>query len=96
MAWRKDKNTVDYFPHFCKSWRTLFTLEKKFWNDWYAVWFKILETLWSSDNHYIDCRDVSFREYFQAKMWVDWEKLENILDTLSNIDAIDKDLREKK
>lgn len=89
MAGRKDKNTVDYFPHYCLSGKTIFILENKFGNDGYAVWFKILELLGSSENHYIDCRDSANWEYLQAKMRVCSDRLSEILDTLSNLCAID-------
>lgn len=96
MAGRKDKNTVDYFPHYCIWGKTIFVLENKFWNDWYSIWFKILEMLWSTENHFIDCRQLSTREFLQAKMKVDIERLNNIIDTLANLNAIDKELWDRK
>lgn len=96
MAGRKDKNTVDYFPHYCKSGKTLFILENKFGNDGYAVWFKILELLGSNDNHYINCNDISNWEFIQAQMRVSENKLNDILNCLANLDAIHKELWENK
>ena len=96
MAGRKDKNTVDYFPHYCKSGKTLFIIENKFGNDGYAVWFKILELLGSNDNHYINCNDLSNWEFLQAQMRVSESKLIDILNCLSNLDAIHKELWENK
>ena len=42
---RPRKQTVDYFPHYCKCGRTIFILENRFGNDGYAFWFKLLEIL---------------------------------------------------
>jgi hypothetical protein len=68
MAGRKDKNTIDYFPHFVNHGKTLFIIESKFGNDGYAAWFKILEMLGKSDNHFIDCRKDEDWEYMSAKI----------------------------
>ena len=92
MAGRKDKNTVDYFPHYCVSGKTIYVLESKYGNDGYSSWFKILELLGSSENHFVDCRDVAGWEYMQAKMRIESDKLNDILETLANLDAINKDL----
>jgi hypothetical protein len=96
MAGRKDKNTVDYFPHYCNSGKTMFILENKYGNDGYATWFKILEMLGSSENHYIDCRNISDWEFIQAKVRVSSEVLSDILYTLANLDAINKELWDNK
>lgn len=96
MAGRKNKNTVDYFPHFCMSGKTIYILESKYKNDGYAVWFKTLELLGSSDNHFIDCRNITTWEFMQAKMGLSGEKLNEIYDTLVNLEAIDKTLWENR
>ena len=51
---RKIRNSCDYFPHIIGSGRKMFVIERKFGNDGYATWFKILETLTITDYHYID------------------------------------------
>lgn len=96
MAGRKDKNTVNYFPHYCMGGKTIFILENKYGNDGYSVWFKVLELLGSTENHFIDCRELSSWEYLQAKMRLDSDKLNEILNCLSNLDAIHKELWENK
>ena len=59
MAGRKNKYTVDYFPHYCRGQesKTMFILENKFGLIGYAVWYKTLELLGKTENHYIDLRD---------------------------------------
>lgn len=96
MAGRKDKNTVDYFPHFCASGKTIYILESKYSNDGYATWFKTLELLGSTENHFIDCRDASTWEFMLAKMRLSDEKLNEIYTTLANLDAINKTLWENR
>jgi hypothetical protein len=93
---RKVKNTVDYFPHIVHSGKTIYILENKYGNDGYAFWFKTLETLGISDNHYIDCRNTEQWEFMLAKMRVSEETANNILSTLSNLNAIDSELWGKK
>ena len=51
---RPKKAIVDYFPHFVSHGKTMFTIEMKYGNDGYAFWFKLLEILGSTENHYID------------------------------------------
>lgn len=52
---RAKKNTVDYFPHNCKHGKTLKIFESKFDNG-YKFWFKLLELLGDSPDHYYDCK----------------------------------------
>ena len=89
MAGRKDKFTVEYFPHMCKTGKTLFILESKFQNDGYAVWFKTLELLGESEHHVYDFREEESWNYLQAKMKVNDVKLLKIFNTLSVLGAID-------
>jgi hypothetical protein len=94
MAGRKDKNIVDYFPHMCEHGKTMFIIEQKHGNNGYAVWFKTLEMLGRSENHYIDCRNIADWEFLQAKMQLMSAELTDIYNTLSNLGAIHKELWE--
>lgn len=90
---RPRKNTVEYFPHFCKSGKTISIIEKKFKNDGYACWFKILEILGDSDCHFYDCSDEYNWEYLKAKTLIDDDEvLAEIIDLLATIKAVDKKL----
>jgi hypothetical protein len=95
---RSIKATVDYFPHDtnCGARRTVETLNLKYGNDGYAVWFKILELLGNSNGLHFDFSDAADWEYFVAKMNVPEEKLDDILRTVVRLGAIDKDLFESK
>lgn len=96
MAGRKDKKTVTYFPHYCENGKTLYIIENKYGNDGYAVLFKTLEILGTSENHYFDFRDIESQEFMSAKTKVDIPELIKIYDTLSNLGTIHKELWEQK
>ncbi len=96
MAGRKDKNTVDYFPHQCEHGKTLFIIESKYSFKGYTVWFKTLELLGKTENHFIDCRKEDDWEYLSAYMKVSGDELRSIYDTLAKLDAIHSELWENK
>jgi hypothetical protein len=50
-------NTVEYFMHTTSHGKTLFILEQRFGNDGYSFWYKLLETLGRTENHFIDITD---------------------------------------
>ena len=89
---RPIKNTVDYFPHIIQNGKTIFILESKFGNDGYAFWFKLLELLGTSHNHVYDYNNSVDWEFLLAKTKVSEEKATEILKTLAEVGAIDKDL----
>ena len=93
---RPKKETVDYFPHFVNSGKTLFILEQNYGNDGYAFWFKILELLGSSDGHYYDCRNVPAWKFLLAKTNLSEEKTIEIFNMLVELEAIDKELWQEK
>jgi len=72
----------------------MFVLENKHGNDGYAFWFKLLETLGTTHGHYYDCRNAPEREFLAAKTRLSWETCKQILDLLSNLNAIDRQLWE--
>jgi hypothetical protein len=89
---RKEKSTVDYFPHFVNQGQTLFTLEQMFGNDGYGVWFKTLEILGATSKHFLDLKNPITLKYYIAKMRCDEQKVFEILNLLAQINAIDKEL----
>jgi len=93
---RPKKNTVDYFPHMAKHGKTLFILQQHFGNNGYAVWFKTLELLACTENHYINLNKDEDFEFFVAKMGVSATETIDILNLLAKIDKIDKNLWAKR
>lgn len=89
---RPKKATVDYFPHMTDHGKTMFILESKWGNDGYAVWFKMLEKIGSSEGLFIDCRDIATWSYLTAYCRVPEQTLTEIIEVLANINAIDREL----
>lgn len=93
---RPYKQTVDYFPHYCNSGKTLYILQSLFKNDGYAFWFKLLELLATSDGHFYDYSNPVDWQFLLAKTCVSDETANNIIQALIDLDAIDKDLAQHK
>lgn len=93
---RPKKSTVDYFPHYTRSGKTIFILEAEFGNDGYSFWFKLLETLGSTDGMVFDWGNTVARKYLLAKAKVDEETALRIIELLAEVDAIDRELWEKR
>ncbi len=89
---RPKKQTIEYFPHYVNSGKTLFILESEFGNDGYAFWFKLLELLGSTEGHVYDVRNPSELRFLLAKTRVSEETAFKILNLLSELDAIDSEL----
>ena len=89
---RPEKNTVDYFPHYVHSGKTLYTLEKRYGNDGYAFLFKVLEILGKNENHFIDCRNPADWEFLLAITNVSKDKAEEMMSLLTTLGTFDEDL----
>lgn len=92
---RKKKNTVDYFPHLIQEGKAMFIIESKYKNDGYATWFKILERLAKSENHYIDLSSNKELMYLASKCNISEDLLKSIINDLVDLDKFDKDLWEQ-
>lgn len=89
---RPMKKGVDYFPHACTHGQTMFILEQRWGNDGYAFWFKLLEMLGTTEGHVLDIRNPATRAFLAAKTRLTEDKCYEILDLLSDLDAIDQEL----
>lgn len=91
---RLPKKGVDYFSHdIGASGRpTLYTIQERYGNDGYAMWFKLLEYLGSTESLTLDCNNSPEWLYFVAYAKVSEEKAKEILNMLALTGAIDKDL----
>ena len=84
---------MDYFPHFVSNdSKTKFILEQNWGNNGYAFWFKLLELLGRSEGHYYDCTAAGNRTYLTAFMKLDQTTIDAILETLTDLGNIDKEL----
>jgi hypothetical protein len=93
---RSKKATVDYFPHSCNHGRTIHIIENKFGNDGYSFWFKLLELLGATENHFIDCNDPATWEYLLAKTRLTGETATFILNLLAALDSINENFWKMK
>jgi hypothetical protein len=91
-------DTVEYFPHFANasSKMTITFLEKKYSYQGYAVWFKLLECLASTEGHYLKLNTNLHLQYVTSKLGVTYDILISMLQDLAEIDAIDRILWEKE
>lgn len=93
---RPQKRTVDYFPHYAVSGKTLLILQNEFGNNGYAFWFKLLSLLCKTDGQVYDYNNPSSWKLLLAETFVSEDIATSILSTLADIDAIDKDLHSHK
>jgi hypothetical protein len=93
---RPESNTVSYFPHKIGDGKKIFSIEAKYGNDGYATWFKILEKLATTENHYLDLNDEVEVMYLSAKCKVSEEVLFSIINDLLRLGCFDKILWEKR
>lgn len=94
---RRQTNTVEYFPHYADAsdGDTLTILEGRWGNDGYTFWFKLLQKLAASENHYIDCKLQVKWQLLLAKSRLLQEVGEEIMETLADLGAIDAELWRK-
>jgi hypothetical protein len=93
---RPESNTVSYFPHKIGDGKKIFSIETKYGNDGYATWFKILEKLATTENHYLDLNDEVEIIYLSAKCKVSEQVLFSIINDLTRLGCFDKILWEKR
>ena len=89
---RPERKTVDYFPHYISDGKKMFSIEHRHGNDGYATWFKVLESLASTDNHFLNLNDSTDLMYLSAKCKVTESKLIEILSDLCELGEIDSTL----
>jgi len=90
------KHTVDYFPHFVNSGKTLLILQNEFGNDGYAFWFKLLSLLCKTDGLVYDYNNSASWRLLLAETFVTEDIANKILQLLADIEAIDRELYLKK
>lgn len=89
---RPKKNNVEYFPHTVTHGKKMSYIEKKYNNDGYATWFKILEELGSTDNHYLDLSDEVQLMFLSDKCLITEELLIDIINDLVRLKEFDAEL----
>ena len=72
---RPIRNTVDYFPHPCTHGKKMHFIESQYGNDGYATWFKLLEEMGNSNNHYLDLNEDVTILYLSSRCHIEENKL---------------------
>lgn len=93
---RPERNTVDYYPHMVGDGKKMFFIEKKYANDGYATWHKILEKLCSTEYHFLNLNKEEEIMHLSAKCNVTEEVLLNIVFDLVKLGAFDKEMWDNK
>jgi hypothetical protein len=93
---RPERKTVDYFPHYISEGKKMFFIEQKYGNDGYASWFKILESLASTDDHFLNLNNEMDILYLSAKCRITKELLIDLLNDLCVFGEIDSFLWQNK
>lgn len=93
---RPERNSVDYFPHYCVHGKSMFYIRQKHGNDGYAVWFMLLENLGRADFHYLDLSNKVQILFLSSELGVSEEKLIDIVEDLVTIGSFDVEFWNKK
>tara|TARA_R110002020_G_C16311651_1_gene773898 strand:- start:897 stop:1721 length:825 start_codon:yes stop_codon:yes gene_type:complete len=93
---RKQRNSVDYFPHDVNHGKGMFYLRTKYGNDGYAVWFMLLEKLGKAEFHYLDLKDNIQLMFLSSELKVSEKVLIEIIELLVKFGDFDKDLWEEE
>lgn len=92
---RKEKFTLDYFPHYAVQGDISKIIQAKYGNDGYAVLYKNYEHFCLKDRQYIDLKEFVTFAAISADCRVSEDKYLEIVDTLANLGAYDKELWEE-
>jgi len=89
---RPKSNTVDYFPHYISDGKKMFIIESKYGNDGYAVWFKLLEILAKTEDHFLNLGEDTQLMYVASKCRVSNELLQDIISDMVALGVFNKTL----
>ena len=89
---RPERMNVDYFPHYIADGKKMYIIEDLYGNDGYATWYKLLEILAKTDNHWIDLDDEANRMYVSAKCKIDQKKLLEIVESIVKLGEFNPEL----
>jgi hypothetical protein len=89
---RPERNTVDYYPFFVGEGKKMFFIEKKYGNDGYATWIKIIDKLCTTEYHYLNLNSEEEIMFLAAKCNIDEDRLISIIGDISKLGKFDKEL----
>lgn len=93
---RKEKLTLDYYPHYAVQGDISKIIQEQYGNDGYAVLYKNFEQFCLRDRQYIDLKEYVTLASISAYCKMSEEKYLEIVNTLVKLGAYDKDLWSEK
>lgn len=93
---RKEKLTLDYFPHYAVQGDIPKIIQERYGNDGYAVLYKNYEQFCLRDRQYIDLNEYVTLAAISAYCKVSEDRYLEIVNTLVNLGTYDKELWEQK
>jgi hypothetical protein len=91
---RPERNTVDYYPHIPGEGKKMYFIDKKYGNDGYATWFKILDKLALTEHHYLDLNKEEEIMFLASKCNITDDRLLSIIDDLVKLGKFNKEMWE--
>lgn len=92
---RKEKLTLDYFPHYAVQGDIPKIIQERYGNDGYAVLYKTYEQFCLRDRQYIDLNEYVTLAAISAYCKVSEDRYIEIINTLVNLGTYDKELWEE-
>lgn len=89
---RQSKNTITYFPHPVEDGTRMFVMEQQYGDKGYCCYYKLLQMLGKTENHFLDFSKPKDKLYFAALIKTDAQSLSKMLQTLADLGAIDVEL----
>lgn len=89
---RKNRRNADYFPHPARPGPVEDLVQRRWGNDGYAVYNKMLELLTDTDEHFLDLSGPARMELFVGYMLAPPEIILEVLNSLANLNFIDSEL----
>ena len=93
---RPKKNTVDYFPHDCHKSKELGILIDLHGNDGYAFYYRLFELLGRTPEHLYKYKTPTDRMYLCKETGIEEDKATEIMQTLLELEIIDRDTWESE
>jgi len=88
------KKTVEWFPHSVKHGRKMLAVERRFGNDGYATWFKLLEELGEAENHCLLLTCPHQIDLMSARCFVEPDRFLQIVEALVSYGEFNREIWE--
>ena len=89
---REASQKAEYFPHFVGGGKTIRALDRRYGNEGYAFWYKLLETLCDTEGHCLDLSDDIEMIDFSGYVRMDEKTVLEIMELLVRLGQVDVEL----